>query len=92
VINHYISRLDARVSGLHVLRRTTGTHLYRATRDLRVVAELLGHESVDTSAVYARLDDDVRREAKDRLAALRRITSSSPRDRPSIGLTNQLSD
>jgi integrase/recombinase XerC len=92
VINHYLSRLDARVSGLHVLRRTTGSHLYRATRDLRVVAELLGHESVDTSAVYARLDDDVRREAKDRLAALRRITSSSPRDRPSIGLTNHLSD
>ncbi len=73
VINAYFSSLGARVSGVHVLRRTTGTHLYRATRDLRAVAELLGHADVNTAALYAKLDDEVGREAKDKLEALRTL-------------------
>ncbi|WP_051935398.1 tyrosine-type recombinase/integrase [Deinococcus sp. YIM 77859] len=57
--------------GLHTLRRTAGTHLYRATRDLHVVADLLGHASVSTSAIYAKMDVDVRREAVERVERLR---------------------
>lgn len=56
--------------GLHTLRRTAGTHLYRATRDLHVVADVLGHSSVTTSAIYAKMDSDIRREALEKLAAL----------------------
>lgn len=57
--------------GLHTLRRTAGTHLYRATRDLHVVADLLGHSSVNTSAIYAKMDSEVRREAVEAMEQLR---------------------
>lgn len=57
--------------GLHTLRRTAGTHLYRATRDLHVVADVLGHSSVTTSAIYAKMDTEVRREALDAAERLR---------------------
>lgn len=57
--------------GLHTLRRTAGTHLYRATRDLHVVADVLGHASVNTSAIYAKMDTEVRREAMEAMEALR---------------------
>jgi integrase/recombinase XerC len=57
--------------GLHTLRRTAGTHLYRATRDLHVVADVLGHASVNTSAIYAKMDMDVRREALEKMERLR---------------------
>lgn len=57
--------------GLHTLRRTAGTHLYRATRDLHVVADLLGHSSVTTSAIYAKMDSEVRREAVEAMERLR---------------------
>ncbi|MFC6590973.1 tyrosine-type recombinase/integrase [Deinococcus lacus] len=64
--------------GLHTLRRTAGTHLYRATRDLHVVADLLGHSSVTTSAVYAKMDSDVRREAITALDTLRAASAAQP--------------
>ncbi|MFC5847901.1 tyrosine-type recombinase/integrase [Deinococcus petrolearius] len=57
--------------GLHTLRRTAGTHLYRATRDLHVVADVLGHSSVTTSAIYAKMDSEVRREALEAMERLR---------------------
>ena len=41
---------------LHQLRHRFGTGTYRVTRDLRVVQELLGHESVSTTAGYAAYD------------------------------------
>lgn len=59
--------LSLELWGLHTLRRTAGTQLYRATRDLHVVADLLGHASINTSAIYARMDMDVRREALEAL-------------------------
>lgn len=57
--------------GLHTLRRTAGTHLYRATRDLYVVADVLGHSSVNTSAIYAKMDLESRREAVQAMEDLR---------------------
>lgn len=62
--------------GLHTLRRTAGTHLYRATRDLHVVADLLGHSSVTTSAIYAKMDGEVRREAVEAMERLRDETDT----------------
>jgi integrase/recombinase XerC len=57
--------------GLHTLRRTAGTHLYKATRDLHVVADILGHENVKTAAIYAQLDQSVRLDALEAMEALR---------------------
>ncbi len=62
--------------GLHTLRRTAGTHLYRATRDLYVVADVLGHASVNTSAIYAKMDMEVRREALEKMERLRNAPES----------------
>ena len=63
--------IPSQMWGLHTLRRTAGTHLYRATRDLHVVADVLGHASVNTSAIYAKMDMDVRREALEKMETMR---------------------
>jgi len=48
-------RAGVRARGPHALRHTCGTRLYRASRDLLVVARHLGHASVTTSAIYSHL-------------------------------------
>lgn len=63
--------LPLELFGMHTLRRTAGTHLYRATRDLHVVADLLGHANINTTAIYAKMDSEVRLEALEKLEALR---------------------
>lgn len=48
----------------HKLRSTFGTQLYRATQDIYVVAEVLGHKDVNTTKKhYAAISDDIKREA-----------------------------
>ncbi len=48
----------------HKFRSTYGTALYRATKDIYVVAEVLGHSDVNTTKKhYAASDDDIRKEA-----------------------------
>lgn len=52
----------------HSLRRTYGTSLYNATGDLYLTAEVLGHESVETTKKhYAELDRDRKRGARDKV-------------------------
>lgn len=56
----------ARISahfGIHALRHTYGTHLYKASRyNLRLVQDQLGHASISTTQVYASLfNRDIRR-------------------------------
>jgi len=48
----------------HKLRSTFGTNLYRETKDIYVVAEVLGHSSIETTKKhYAALDDDIKKQA-----------------------------
>ncbi len=48
----------------HKLRSTYGTALYRETKDIYVVAEVLGHRDVNTTKKhYAALDEDIKRDA-----------------------------
>ena len=52
----------------HKLRSTFGTNLYRTTKDIYVVAEVLGHKDVNTTKKhYAATSDDIRREAAARI-------------------------
>lgn len=48
----------------HKLRSTFGTELYRATQDIYVVAEILGHKDLNTTRKhYAAISEDIKREA-----------------------------
>jgi site-specific recombinase XerD len=53
------------LTGTHVLRHTTASRLLRTGADLKRIADILGHRSIDTTAVYAKVDVD-------RLAAVAR--------------------
>jgi integrase/recombinase XerD len=47
-----------RLTGTHILRHTAASRLLRAGADLKRVADILAHRSVDTSAIYAKVDVD----------------------------------
>ncbi|MCL2630438.1 MAG: tyrosine-type recombinase/integrase [Firmicutes bacterium] len=48
----------------HKLRSTYGTALYRSTKDIYVVAEVLGHKDINTTKKhYAAISEDIKREA-----------------------------
>lgn len=46
------ARLDPGLYGLHSLRRTFPTHIYRQTGNLRAVQLLLGHASIESTKEY----------------------------------------
>ncbi len=43
-------------TGTHVLRHTAATRLHRAGADLKRVADILGHRSIDTTMIYTKVD------------------------------------
>ena len=45
-------------TGTHILRHTAATRLHRAGADIKRVADILGHRSIDTTAIYAKVDVD----------------------------------
>lgn len=69
-VGDHISRLLPNGYGAHTLRHRFATATYAATHDLFVVAELLGHESVETTEHYVAMPDGRLREA---MAAVRLI-------------------
>lgn len=52
----------------HKLRSTYGTNLYKETKDIYIVADVLGHKDVNTTKKhYAAISDDIRRSAANRV-------------------------
>jgi site-specific recombinase XerD len=45
-------------SGTHILRHTAATRLHQAGADIKRVADILGHRSIDTATIYAKVDLD----------------------------------
>lgn len=59
----------------HKLRSTYGTALYKKTKDIYVVAEVLGHKDVNTTKKhYAAISEDIKREAS------KQVTLRSPKN------------
>lgn len=66
-IQRDVTNMQAAVQGRnlnpHAFRHGFATAVYRATTDLRLTADLLGHASVNTTAIYTHLADDRRKDA-----------------------------
>lgn len=45
-------------TGTHILRHTAATRLHRAGADLKRVADILGHKSIDTTVIYTKVDSE----------------------------------
>ncbi len=61
--NHLMTRLHLKHLKLHSLRHTFATNLVSAGVDIYAVKELLGHQDIRTSMVYAKADTEVLRKA-----------------------------
>jgi integrase/recombinase XerD len=55
------ARIDKRVS-MHTLRHSFATHLLEQKVDIRVIQVLLGHQRLDTTALYAQVATEILRE------------------------------
>jgi site-specific recombinase XerD len=42
----------------HTSRHTVGTNVYKKTKDILMVAEVLGHENINTSRIYVTVDEE----------------------------------
>ena len=65
----YAARIDKHVS-MHTLRHSFATHLLEQKVDIRVIQVLLGHKKLETTALYAQVATDVRREVVSPLETL----------------------
>lgn len=54
--------LDVPSKGTHVLRHTAATQLIRTGSTLKEIADILGHRSIDTTCIYAKVDVPTLRE------------------------------
>jgi len=57
------ARAGIRSGKIHILRHTLATRLHSTGVDIKQVADLLGHQSLDTTARYARVDLEQLRQA-----------------------------
>jgi integrase/recombinase XerD len=46
------------LTGTHILRHTAASRLLRAGADLKRIADILGHRSIDSTAIYTKIDED----------------------------------
>lgn len=47
--------ISPRVTGTHILRHTKAASLYNTGADLKMIADILGHTSIDTTVVYTKI-------------------------------------
>ena len=59
--HNILKKLDPTIH-LHTLRHSYATHVYEKTHDLRKVQELLGHENMATTSIYAHVSTKEKKE------------------------------
>jgi site-specific recombinase XerD len=64
--------IDAPICGTHLLRHTLATKLLRRGSSLKEVADVMGHQSLESTRIYAKLD----------LASLREVAQPWPGEAP----------
>lgn len=67
-VDHYLklAGFDTNLYSTHKLRHTAATLMYQhGNADIRVLQEILGHESVQTTQIYTHLDNDIMKNALD---------------------------
>jgi len=47
---------EIKSTGPHILRRTAGSKIYNSGNSLKMTADILGHESLDSTALYVKTD------------------------------------
>lgn len=50
------AKIEAPIAGAYVLRHTVATRMVRRGASLKEVADVLGHQSLDTTTIYAKVD------------------------------------
>jgi site-specific recombinase XerD len=70
LVTRYVQRVVREMPSLakkevspHTIRRSTATHLLRGGADINTVRDWLGHVSVDTTNIYARVDLETKAKA-----------------------------
>ena len=70
LVTRYVQRVVCEMPSLatkevspHTIRRSTATHLLRGGADINTVRDWLGHVSVDTTNIYARVDLETKAKA-----------------------------
>lgn len=69
MLQGYTDIFDKHIT-FHKLRSTCATNLYKASNDLFLVAETLGHSNTKTTQRYTKLGDERRREARNLMSDL----------------------
>jgi len=72
------SGADIKSTGTHILRRTAGTLLYNSGNSLKLTADILGHESLDSTVRYTKAD----------IAGLRQVAAPWPGTVAKAGVQN----
>ena len=52
----------------HIFRRTRAMHLYQAVMSLPTVSEWLGHSNIETTRFYAKVTEEMKRNALHKLS------------------------
>lgn len=50
--------IDGKVTGTHILRRTVASRIYNKGNSLKMVADILGHESLDSTVAYTKINKE----------------------------------